>query len=181
MESNSNTIKGLTSSNIKKKSKLIKNQKKQIKPKKHKLNKMKNSISSSETPVIIGKICRICLSGEDDPIKNPLVCPCICKGSMKYIHYLCLKNWLNLKVESELGHHRNLLLEQPTITYSTNDISCELCKAKLPDYIRHKGKIYNVLFYKPNYDKFLVLESLRDDNKRTKFIHIIPLVKKKSC
>ena len=178
MESNSNTIKGLTSSNIKKKSKLIKNQKKQIKPKKHKLTKMKNSISSSETPVLIGKICRICLSGEDDPIKNPLVCPCICKGSMKYIHYLCLKNWLNLKVESELGHHRNLLLEQPTITYSTNDISCELCKAKLPDYIRHKGKIYNVLFYKPNYDKFLVLESLRDDNKRTKFIHIIPLVKK---
>ena len=97
---------------------------------------------------------------------------------MKYIHYLCLKNWLNLKVESELGHRRNLLLEQPTITYSTSDISCELCKAKLPDYIRHDGKIFNVLFYKPKYDKFLVLESIRDDNRRTKFIHIIPLVKK---
>ena len=138
------------------------------------------SINNSESlpPQILGKICRICLSGEDNPIENPLVCPCECKGSMKYIHYLCLKNWLNLKVESELGHRRNLLLEQPTITYSTSDISCELCKAKLPDYIRHDGKIFNVLFYKPKYDKFLVLESIRDDNRRTKFIHIIPLVKK---
>ena len=140
-----------------------------------------NNQKDKEIKSLKNKICRICLCEESNPEKNPLICPCICKGSMKYIHYLCLKNWLNLKVESELGHHGNLLLEQPTITYSTNDISCELCKAKLPDYIRHKGKIYNVLFYKPNYDKFLVLESLRDDNKRTKFIHIIPLVKKKSC
>ena len=97
---------------------------------------------------------------------------------MKYIHYLCLKNWLNLKVESELGHRRNIYQDQPTITYSTNDISCELCKTKLPDYIRHNGKIFNVSFYKPKYDKFMVFESIRDDNNKTKFIHIIPLVKK---
>ena len=122
-----------------------------------------------------GKICRICLCGEDSPVKNPLICPCICKGSMKYIHYNCLKNWLNSKIESDLGYGRDIEIEQPTITYSTKDISCELCKTKLPDYIKHKGKIYNVSFYKPKYSKFLVLESIRDDNRRTKFIHIIPL------
>ena len=156
--------------------------KKISKPKKKKIN-LKNNIkpSPNNSEIIIppiGKICRICLSGEDNPINNPLLCPCICKGSMKYIHYQCLKNWLNLKVEAELGHRRNLILEQPTITYSTNDISCELCKARLPDYIRHNGKIFNVLFYKPKYDKFLVFESIRDDNRRTKFIHIIPMIKK---
>ena len=122
-----------------------------------------------------GKICRICLSGEDNPIKNPLICPCTCKGSMKFIHYFCLKNWLNLKIESDLGYGRDMQIEQPTITYSTKDISCELCKTKLPDYIKHKGKIYNVSFYKPKYNKFIVLESIRDDNRRTKFVHIIPL------
>ena len=136
------------------------------------------SINKSDTIQFTGKICRICFIGEEDSINNPLLCPCICKGSMKYIHYLCLKNWLNLKVESELGHQRNISIDQPTITYSTNDISCELCKTKLPDYIKHKGKIFNVLFYKPKYDKFMVFESIRDDNNRTKFIHIIPLVKK---
>ena len=122
-----------------------------------------------------GKICRICLSGEDNPVRNPLICPCTCKGSMKFIHYFCLKNWLNLKIESDLGYGRDIEIEQPTITYSTKDISCELCKTKLPDYIKHKGKIYNVSFYKPKYNKFIVLESIRDDNRRTKFIHIIPL------
>ena len=120
------------------------------------------------------KICRICLSEETNPIKNPLICPCICKGSMKYIHYYCLKNWLNLKVESELGHI-NIETERPTITYSTNDICCELCKTKLPDYVKHDGKLYNVSFYKPKYEQFIVLESIRNDNRRTKFIHIIPL------
>ena len=122
-----------------------------------------------------GKICRICLSGEDSPVKNPLICPCTCKGSMKFIHYFCLKNWLNLKIESDLGYGRDIETEQPTITYSTKDIACELCKTKLPDYIKHKGKIYNVSFYKPKYNKFIVLESIRDDTRRTKFIHIIPL------
>ena len=94
---------------------------------------------------------------------------------MKFIHYFCLKNWLNLKIESDLGYGRDIEIEQPTITYSTKDISCELCKTKLPDYIKHKGKIYIVSFYKPKYSKFIVLESIRDDNRRTKFNHIIPL------
>ena len=136
------------------------------------------SMNKSDSIQYQGKICRICFISEEDSINNPLLCPCICKGSMKYIHYLCLKNWLNLKVESELGHRRNIYQDQPTITYSTNDISCELCKTKLPDYIRHNGKIFNVSFYKPKYDKFMVFESIRDDNNKTKFIHIIPLVKK---
>ena len=125
-----------------------------------------------------GKICSICFSEEDDPIKNPLICPCTCKGSMKYIHYDCLKNWLNLKIESDLGYDRNSDTDQPTITYNTKDISCELCKEKLPDYIKHKKRIYNVSFYKPKYNKFVVLESIRDDNRRSKFIHIIPLNRK---
>ena len=136
------------------------------------------SMNKSDSIQYQGKICRICFIPEEDQKNNPLLCPCLCKGSMKYIHYLCLKNWLNLKVESELGNLRNTYQDQPTITYSTNDISCELCKTKLPDYIRHKGKIYNVSFYKPKYDKFMVFESIRDDINRTKFIHIIPLVKK---
>ena len=136
------------------------------------------SINKSGIIQYPSKICRICFIEEEDPINNPLLCPCICKGSMKYIHYLCLKNWLNLKIESEIGQQRNIFQEQPTITYNTNDISCELCKTKLPDYIRHNGKIFNVLFYKPKYDKFIVFESIRDDNNRSKFIHIIPLEKK---
>ena len=37
--------------------------------------------------------CRICLS-EDQEKENPMISPCKCDGTMKYIHYLCLKEWL---------------------------------------------------------------------------------------
>ena len=133
-----------------------------------------NKIKNIEQIKLQNKICRICLSGETNSSKNPLICPCICKGSMKFIHYLCLKNWLNLKIESELGSN-NIETDRPTITYSADDIFCELCKSKFPDYVKHNGKLYNVTFYKPKYDQFLVLESVRNDNRRTRFIHIIPL------
>ena len=170
-----NTINDANIQQLKKTPKLKKSRNKNAKNKKS--TKSKNNIIQENKPKnleILNKICRICLSGESNPTKNPLICPCTCKGSMKYIHYLCLKNWLNLKVESDLGNV-NFEIDRPTITYSTNDICCELCKSQFPDYVKHNGKLYNVTFYKPKYDQFIVLESIRNDNRRTKFIHIIPL------
>ena len=37
-------------------------------------------------------LCRICLS-EDNETSNPLINPCTCSGTMKYIHLFCLKQW----------------------------------------------------------------------------------------
>ena len=34
--------------------------------------------------------CRLCLEGEDD---GPLVQPCACRGSIKWIHEHCLNKW----------------------------------------------------------------------------------------
>ena len=116
------------------------------------------------------KVCRICY-GKDTNIENPLICPCTCKGSMKYIHYQCLKNWLNSKIENESSLDSET--EEVGITYCCKDLSCELCKSKLPDYINHKGKIYNITFYKPKFKQFIILESMRADKSKTKFIHIL--------
>ena len=150
--------------------------KKTINDKENEKEKSKEKlINEKSEKQIKNKICKICFCKETNPNKNPLICPCICKGSMKYIHYLCLKNWLNLKVESDIGRQVNIEKEKPTITYNKNEIRCELCKSKFPDYVRHNDKLYNVTFYKPKYDQFIVVESVRNDNRRTKFIHIIPL------
>ena len=43
------------------------------------------------------KVCRICYVEEDDPDNNPLVQPCLCSGSMKYIHLSCLKHWISTR------------------------------------------------------------------------------------
>jgi pSer/pThr/pTyr-binding forkhead associated (FHA) protein len=124
------------------------------------------------------RICRICY-GDDTTSENPLICPCICKGSMKYIHYECLKNWLNSKIEEDISvDSENPEVE--VISYNRKDISCELCKEKLPDYVKHNDRYYNISFYKPKFEEFVVLESMRADKHKAKFIHIISYDKKSS-
>ena len=124
------------------------------------------------------RICRICY-GDETTTENPLICPCICKGSMKYIHYECLKNWLNSKIEEDISvDSENPEVE--VISYNRKDISCELCKEKLPDYVKHNDRYYNISFYKPKFEEFVVLESMRADKHKAKFIHIISFDKKSS-
>ena len=124
------------------------------------------------------KICRICY-GDDSTEENPLIYPCICKGSMKYIHYDCLKNWLNAKIEEDISVDSDNN-EIEVISYNRKDISCELCKEKLPDYIKYNNKYYNISFYKPKFNEFIVLESMRADKHRAKFIHIMSFDNKDS-
>ncbi|CAL1695588.1 unnamed protein product [Somion occarium] len=40
------------------------------------------------------KQCRICLDGED-PELGKLIRPCLCKGSISYVHVKCLQMWRN--------------------------------------------------------------------------------------
>ena len=40
----------------------------------------------------IPNLCRICYC-DDKEIDSPLLVPCMCSGSMKYIHYSCLQTW----------------------------------------------------------------------------------------
>ena len=117
--------------------------------------------------------CRICY-GEESNDENPLICPCICKGSMKYIHYECLKNWLNSKIEEEMSIDNNDK-DIEYISYNREDICCELCKEKLPDYIKYKNFYYNISFYKPKFEEFIILESMKIDNDKIKYIHLISL------
>ncbi len=53
--------------------------------------------------------CRFCYENEDAPklidsteksVINKLVAPCLCKGSLKYIHQRCLKKWVNQKLDN---------------------------------------------------------------------------------
>jgi pSer/pThr/pTyr-binding forkhead associated (FHA) protein len=98
---------------------------------------------------------------------------------MKYIHYECLKNWLNSKIEEDISvDSENPEVE--VISYNRKDISCELCKEKLPDYVKHNDRYYNISFYKPKFEEFMVMESMRADKHKAKFIHIISFDKKSS-
>ena len=115
--------------------------------------------------------CRICY-GDYSLKENPLISPCECKGSMKYIHYLCLKNYLNSKIETEIESNFN----KNTITYNKKAICCDICRSQFPDYIRYNGILYNISFYKPKFKEFIMFEILKDNqDEKTKYISIVSL------
>ena len=114
------------------------------------------------------KLCRICY-GEEETADNPLVQPCICSGSMKYIHLNCLKTWINTSV--------NIKLESTEYcnVYTYKPAECELCKTNFPDFIRHKGKLYEILDFYSDFDSFLIFECLITDKTLNKFIYVVNL------
>ncbi|OMJ83438.1 hypothetical protein SteCoe_15604 [Stentor coeruleus] len=64
------------------------------------------------------KLCRICFEHENE--SNPVICPCRCNGTMKYIHEECLKSWI-------ISQSRDLY-----------EFSCDICKATLDMEFRYK-------------------------------------------
>jgi len=67
--------------------------------------------------------CRFCWSNEQDS-QNPLLNSCKCAGSVRYIHYECLKNWLKVKM--------NKKEEESLISYVWKQFECEICKKAYP-------------------------------------------------
>ena len=96
------------------------------------------------------KICRICYMEEMDKKMNPLIKPCKCSGSMKYIHYECLLHWLKTKVLISKNIYNNNGFFS---IYSLDLIECELCKNHLPNYIRHKDKVYSLIDLEKKFDE----------------------------
>ena len=100
------------------------------------------------------KICRICYLEEYDKINNPLIKPCKCSGSMKYIHYECLIHWIKTKILVEKSQfYSNDLLS----VYTLSPLECELCKSKFPSYVLHKKKIYSLLYLDKQFEKDISL------------------------
>ena len=128
-----------------------------------------NTIKKKEPKEPLGnKLCRICY-GEEDNEENPLLQPCTCSGSMKYIHLSCLKTWINtsVNIKIESSEYCNI--------YSYKPAECELCKTTFPDFVRHKGKLYEILDFYNNFSSFLIFECLTSDKIQNKFIYVVNL------
>ena len=118
------------------------------------------------------KICRICYLEEDNEEENPIVQPCHCSGSCKYIHLNCLKQWINTKSCLKIDENEYCSV------FIFTESECELCKSKLPDFVEHNEKLYTLLDFSDEFDNYLVLESLTLDKENNKFLYVISLDKK---
>jgi len=90
------------------------------------LNQKTNLEKHSSLVISDKKECRYCLS--DDKNRN-LINPCLCEGTMKYVHQECLEEWIKNgnKSISEINSDSNKKL------FST---CCEICKFEIK-YTKH--------------------------------------------
>ena len=65
----------------------------ELEPTKTKSKKSKKSKKKNEDDNEL-KICRIC--SLPSTINNKLYHPCLCKGSLRYVHQSCLSSWLSV-------------------------------------------------------------------------------------
>ena len=105
--------------------------------------------------------CRICFLTNSDE-ENPLISPCKCSGSMKNIHYLCLKKCIEIKIIKKF--------EQNYKFYSWKSFSCEICKSEYPKYIRIKDSLFSLVDLEINYSSYVTCDyTLYDDLKKKTF------------
>uniref|UniRef100_A0A8C5WC30 RING-type E3 ubiquitin transferase n=1 Tax=Leptobrachium leishanense TaxID=445787 RepID=A0A8C5WC30_9ANUR len=68
----------------------------QAKPDPERLKKLKESLLQEDSEEE-EDLCRICLMG-GDRAENPLISPCQCTGSLRYVHQECMKRWLLARI-----------------------------------------------------------------------------------
>ena len=96
-------------------------------------------------------------------MKNPLINPCLCKGSMRLIHLKCLQGWLT----SKRTRRRHAKSEH----YTWRNTECELCHTVFPSAVNFDGMelpLYEVENLEP---PCIMLESIPHSFRREKSKH----------
>lgn len=111
------------------------------------------------------KECKICYDNFNTQ-ENPLVSPCNCSGTAKYIHLECLKKCLGSKKKSRS--------REGTFSSSWDKICCELCASRLPIFMNLNSTQVNLLETDAEkYDAMIVLEYI--DSGNVSGVHMITL------
>ena len=142
--------------------------------KKKKLTNISQKRISKNSETITEKnnkpICRICLSEEYEE-KNPLIHPCNCDGTMKYIHLQCLRLLIQSKIKKTETESCKVF------TFKT--LECEICKMVFPEKIKIKGTVFYIIdLEKPDKD-YIILDGLIKETPEEKSIFIVHFKDKK--
>eukprot|EP00826_Nyctotherus_ovalis_P045068 TRINITY_DN4934_c0_g1_i4.p1 TRINITY_DN4934_c0_g1~~TRINITY_DN4934_c0_g1_i4.p1 ORF type:complete len:271 (-),score=94.38 TRINITY_DN4934_c0_g1_i4:87-899(-) len=119
----------------------------------------------ADKPADENDICRVCFSSNSDAA-NPLLSACKCTGSVKFIHFSCLKAWISLKL---------VLKESSAVdSYYWKSFECEICKTPYPYTFLQEDIRYSLVDVKKPSDKsFAVIKSLNQDKGTSRMIHVI--------
>ena len=106
--------------------------------------------------------CRLCLSDENSP-GDPLLHPCRCTGSLKYIHLSCIQDWVKTRVSMKESNGR-------PCGFSWKPVLCEICHTTLPVFLETGGQTYDLFGVEcMSLGSYIVLEELNEFTKETTF------------
>ncbi len=99
--------------------------------------------------------------------QNPKIGTCNCIGTVKYIHYECLKAWLQTKMTIKNSDNSH--------TLSWKHFECELCKMHYPYQFRYRSKIWHLVeIPRPEgTEPYIILESMNLEKNSSWIIHTI--------
>ena len=100
---------------------------------------------------------------------NPLVSLCKCMGTVKYIHYDCLKDWISKGVVRQQQNN--------TLFYSYQEPKCEICKKYYQAEFMYEGRKYSLLdMDKAPNPPYAIFEGIDFDDESKKFqVYLIGL------
>jgi hypothetical protein len=97
--------------------------------------------------------CRICFEGRETG-SNPLFNVCLCTGTVKYVHFECLRSWFRSKtVRFEAPH---------CLYYCYEPLQCEICRYAISNEVLHQGRRYCLFDYEQIHPPFAKLEHYAD-------------------
>ena len=109
--------------------------------------------------------CRICLSDDYDDNSNPLINPCKCAGTMKYLHLECLRQLVKSKVQTTV-HERVTVL-----TFKT--LECDICKSPFPEHVKVKHTTYTVIDLNRPHTNYVIIEGIVRETPDVKSIFVV--------
>jgi hypothetical protein len=126
-------------------------------------------INPKVTKTKMSLICRICLSEEIDE-DDPLINPCGCTGSVRFIHLKCIRRWLNSKIVSKSFSFLTI--------HSLKNFECEICKVNIPERIKFRNEILSLVEYQKPDSNYVILESISREKRDNRYIYIIHMKNK---
>jgi len=131
-----------------------------------------NKTSDKKTEISPIPACKICLGDEINDLNNPLITPCQCAGSMKFIHLNCLRQWIRQRITVSSSN------SVTAITWKI--LSCELCKNPYPFAVYFNDKIHELITTDVPKPPYMVLESIVRNSEEANGIYILNFFPKTS-